>query len=200
MNTNPRGTLVQQGNFRRIDNALVEESSCMNDFNGFLVVSYTVRGANQTPTTQRIRLNVNRNTAILNAFGQRTSLCRIRRGARINAILSSQMTRSIPPQSNAFFILVRRPSQNLAPVVSTGRVAFVDPVNNFLYTGNPNNINTQTRYLITNSTSILNSNGRPVGIRALRPGQMVRITHANYQTASIPPQTTAFQIQILSEF
>lgn len=103
MNTNPRGTLVQQGNFRRIDNALVEESSCMNDFNGFLVVSYTVRGANQTPTTQRIRLNVNRNTAILNAFGQRTSLCRIRRGARINAILSSQMTRSIPPAVECLF-------------------------------------------------------------------------------------------------
>lgn len=174
MNTNPRGTLVQQGNFRRIDNALVEESSCMNDFNGFLVVSYTVRGANQTPTTQRIRLNVNRNTATLNAC-QRTSLCRIRRGARINAILSSQMTRSIPPQSNAFFILVRRPSQNLGARSHNRRVAFVDSANNFLYTGNPNNINTQTRYLITNSTSILNSNGRPVGIRALRPGQMVRI-------------------------
>lgn len=200
MNNDPRGTLVQQGNFMRIDNAYVEESSCMNDSNGFLVVSYLVRGANQTTSIQRIRLNVNRNTVILNSFGQRTSLCRIRRGSWINAVFSSRMTRSNPPQSNALFILVRRPSQNLAPMVTTARVAFVDPVNNLLYTGNPNNINQQTRYVITNSTAIINSNGRQVGIRALRPGQMVRITHANFQTASIPPQTTAYHIQILSDF
>ena len=199
MNNDPRGTLVQQGNFMRIDNAFVEESSCMNDNNGFLVVSYAVRGANQTTSIQRIRLNVNRNTAILNSFGQRTSLCRIRRGSWINAIFSSRMTRSNPPQSNALFILVRRPSQNLAPTVTTARVAFVDPVNNLLYTGSPNNINRQTRYVITNSTAIINSSGRQVGIRALRPGQMVRITHANFQTASIPPQTTAYHIQILSD-
>ena len=199
MNNDPRGTLVQQGNFMRIDNAYVEESSCMNDSNGFLVVSYLVRGANQTTSIQRIRLNVNRNTVILNSFGQRTSLCRIRRGSWINAVFSSRMTRSNPPQSNALFILVRRPSQNLAPMVTTARVAFVDPVNNLLYTGNPNNINQQTRYVITNSTAIINSNGRQVGIRALRPGQMVRITHANFQTASIPPQTTAYHIQILSD-
>ncbi len=200
MNNDPRGTLVQQGNLMRIDNAFVEESSCMNDSNGFLVVSYAVRGANQTTSIETIRLNVNRNTVILNSFGRRTSLCRIRKGSWINAVFSSRMTKSIPPQSNALLILVRRPSQNLAPVVTTARVASVDPVGNFLYTGSPNQIDSQTRYVITNSTAIINSNGRQVGIRALRPGQMVRITHANFQTASIPPQTTAYHIQILSEF
>lgn len=199
MNNDPRGAIVRQGNIMRIDNAFVEESSCMNDFNGYLVVSYSVRGANQATSIQTIRLNVSRNTVILNSSGQRTSLCRIRKGSWVNVAFSSLMTRSIPPQSNALLIMVQRPSQNLAPTVTTGRVASVDPANNFLYTGNPNNINSQTRFAITNSTAITNSSGRQVGIRALRPGQMVRITHANFQTASIPPQTTAFHIQILSD-
>lgn len=200
MNNDPRGTIVRQGNLMRIDHAYVEESSCMNDSNGYLVVSYAVRSANQNPSIQTIRLNISRNTVILNSFGQRTSLCRIRKGSWVNAIFSSNMTRSIPPQTNALFILVQRPSQNLAPAVTTARVAYTDPANSFLYTGIPNLIGSQTRYLITSSTSIVNSNGRPVGIRALRPGQMVRITHANFQTASIPPQTTAYHIQILSAF
>lgn len=198
MNNDPRGTIVQQGNIMRIDNALVEEASCMNDSNGYLIVSYAAPGANRTTSIQTIRLNVNRNTVILNTFGQRASLCRIRKGMRVNAAFSSRMTRSIPPQSNALFILVRRESQSLAPAVTTARVASVDLANRFLYTGNPNNINSQTRFVITNATAITDRDGRPVGIRALRPGQLVQITHANFQTASIPPQTTAFHIQILS--
>lgn len=31
----------------------------------------------------------------------------------------------------------------------------------------------------------------------LKPGMMVRVMHANFMTFSIPPQTTALQVQIL---
>lgn len=114
----------------------------------------------------------------------------------VNAVFSSRMTRSIPSQSNAFLIITQRRAQE--PVnVTTDRITAVDIPGSSIFTGNPNDINDQMRFIITDRTQITDRNGRSVGIRALRPGQLVRINHANFQTASIPPQTTAFQIQIL---
>ncbi len=196
MNSDPRGTLVQQGNIMRIDNALVEGSFCFNNSNGYILVSYAVPDANNSVSIQNIRLNLNRNTVVINSLGQRMCLCCVQEGMWVNVVFSSRMTRSIPPQANAFMIIVQRRPQT-RPLVTTDRIAFVDTANNFLITGNPNNINSQVRFVVTNTTTITDRFGRPLRLRELRPGQRVRVTHANFQTASIPPQTTAFDIQVL---
>ncbi|MBO5524338.1 MAG: hypothetical protein J5986_11795 [Roseburia sp.] len=197
MNNDPRGTMTMQGNLMRIENAFVEEAFCSNPANGYLIVSYSQPDENNRNFIQTLRLNLNRNTVVMNTSGQRICLCCIREGMWINALFSSRMTRSIPPQSTAFFILAQRGTAAPPSVTTTGRIAWVDTDNRFLYTGNPGNINTQTRYVITDTTSITNRFGNPIRLSALRPGQTVRITHANFQTASIPPQTTAFDIQLL---
>lgn len=193
---NALSPIVSQGNFLRIENAVVDEAVFSSRNTGFLVVSYADRLPSGITTTRQLRLNVNSNTIILNSFRLPMCFCDIRVGMRIDATYSPRMTRSIPPQANAFMIVTRRQAQ---PQTNTtrARVLWVDAVNNRLYTGLPNNINRQTIYLITNSTVILNRNGIPIRLRDLRPGQLVQITHANFQTASIPPQTTAFRIQVL---
>ena len=196
MSNDPRGTIIQQGNIMRIDNALVEEVFCYDNSVGHILISYAVRDADQVTSIQTLRLNTGRNTVILNMFGSRINACQLRKGMWINAVFSSRMTRSIPPQANAFLIIVKR---NPRPQNNTtdGRIASVDPRNRFLITGNPDDINSQIRYTISDDTVILNRFGNPIPLRALRPGQMVRITHADFQTASIPPQTAAYRIQII---
>ena len=196
MSNDPRGTIIQQGNIMRIDNALVEEVFCYDNSVGHILISYAVRDADQVTSIQTLRLNTGRNTVILNMFGRRINACQLRKGMWINAVFSSRMTRSIPPQANAFLIIVKR---NPRPQNNTtdGRIASVDPRNRFLITGNPDDINSQIRYTISDYTVILNRFGNPIPLRALRPGQMVRITHADFQTASIPPQTAAYRIQII---
>lgn len=191
-----RGSITRQGNFLRINNAFVEEVSSTTRNSGYLIVSYSNPAPNGLTAIELIRLNVSNSTIILNSFNLPMCFCDIRPGMWIDVSFSSLMTRSIPPQSNAFMIIVRRASQPSANT-TTGRIAEVDARNNLLITGRPNDINSQTRYVVTNSTIIQNRNGFPVSLRSLRPGQMVRITHANFQTASIPPQTTAFRIQLL---
>lgn len=190
------GTILRPGDIIRANNALVEEAVCFSNATGFLLIAYRAAGANRNTSMQRVRLNVDRNTILLDSFGRTISLCRIRAGMRVNAVFSSRMTRSMPPQANAFLITVLR-QQHQESSVSTGRIAFVDHRNNTVTTGNPNDINDQVRYVVTDTTAILDRMGRPISLRQLRPGQMVRITHANFQTASIPPQTTAFRIQLL---
>lgn len=196
MSNDPRGTIIQQGNIMRIDNALVEEVFCYDNSVGHILISYAVRDADQVTSIQTLRLNTGRNTVILNMFGRRINACQLRKGMWINAVFSSRMTRSIPPQANAFLIIVKR---NPRPQNNTtdGRIASVDPRNRFLITGNPDDINSQIRYTISDDTVILNRFGNPIPLRVLRPGQMVRITHADFQTASIPPQTAAYRIQII---
>ena len=197
-----RGTIVRQGNFLSINNAFVEEVNFFSRTTGYLLISYSVPWQNGMTSIEMMRLNVTNNTVVLNAAGLPTCFCDIRQGMWIDATFSPMITRSIPPQSNAFILRIRRsapvPTPQPAPSrTTTGRIARVDANNNLLYTGNPNDINSQTRFVVTNSTVIQNRNGFPVSLRSLRPGQLVRITHANFQTASIPPQTTAFRIQLL---
>ena len=115
----------------------------------------------------------------------------------VNAVFSSAMTRSIPPQANAFLIVVQGRRPQPANFVTTDRIAFVDLENRSIYTGNPRNINQQTKFIVNSNTRITNRRGRDIRLSELRPGNLVRITHANFQTASIPPQTTAFSVEVL---
>lgn len=198
MDGNTPGTLSRQGNFLRVNNAVVEEVFFQNRADGYLVISYSVPRPNQIVSIETVRLNVTPGTVIVNFLGQPMCLCNIQRGMRVNAVFSSRMTRSIPPQANAFFIMVQRQTPAPPPAnVTTDRVVRVDAANRFLYTGNPFDSNRQTRFVVTNHTSILDCNGNPIRLQALRPGQLVRVTHANFETAGIPPQTTAFTIQVL---
>ncbi len=191
-----RGTISQSGNIMRVNNALVEEVSSTSRNTGFLLISHAVPRQNGMVSIELLRLNIGRNTVITNTLGMPMCLCDIREGMWIDSVFSPIMTRSNPPQSNAFLIAARRQVQPPSNV-TTDRVAMVDFNNGYLYTGNAHNINRQTKFVITNTTVILNRNGIPISLRFIHPGQMVRITHANFQTASIPPQTTAFLVQQL---
>ena len=106
MSNDPRGTIIQQGNVLRINNAFVEEASCTDNSNGFILVSYAVHEGNNT-SIQILRLNLNRNTSILTSFGQKMCICCLQRGMWVNVVFSSAMTMSIPPQSNALLVVVQ---------------------------------------------------------------------------------------------
>lgn len=189
-----RGTLFQLGNAMQVENALAEEVSVTNNTTGYIIISYTDGSANGAESLQYLRLNVNNNTGIVNLAGGCNCLSDIREGMWIDAIFSPQMTRSIPPQSNAFLILARR---GLPASTETTTARILNIGENAFLAGNPRNMHNQTLFLVTEHTVVRNRMGNPIALSNLRPGQMIRVTHSNAQTASIPPQTTAFFIQVL---
>lgn len=189
-----RGTLFQLGNAMQVENALAEEVSVTNNTTGYIIISYTDGSANGAESLQYLRLNVNNNTGIVNLAGGCNCLSDIREGMWIDAIFSPQMTRSIPPQSNAFLILARR---GLPASTETTTARILNIGENAILAGNPRNMHNQTLFLVTEHTVVRNRMGNPIALSSLRPGQMIRVTHSNAQTASIPPQTTAFFIQVL---
>lgn len=178
----------------RVFDAIIEEINFVNRV-GYVTISYGIPGDFNMIHMELVTLIVSQDTEIRNESGRLLSMRDLREGMLVDAVFSSAMTMSIPPQARAFSITVKNrvnPSE-----VTVDNVLRVDTRNNFLYTGTFNNRASQIRFVITNTTVILDRRGRRINLRDLRVGETVRVEHANFMTASIPPQTTAFSVQVL---
>lgn len=199
-----RGTITRDRFVWHIRNALVEEvNTDSGRRTGTILISYAVRGQNNMTYIELLRLNVTSNTLIRNQIGLPVSLHEIRPGMWLDVDFSPFLPNSRPPQTNAFQIVVLRRGQNPQPptppsrLTRTDRIVRVDPRHHVFLVGDPRDISRQMRFTVTNETVILDRNGRPIPLQALRAGQLVEVTHADFQTMSIPPQTVAFRVQVL---
>lgn len=191
--------LIRRNMAIRVEDAVIEEIFHENR-TSFITISYGVLGDFNTINMELVRLVVDRNTIIRNRRGRRINIRDLNVGNVVDASFSTAMTRSIPPQSRAFMITVVRENVNPLPVfpnIVEDRIMEVDRNYNFLITGNQNDIMSQMRFVVDNSTDIFDRRGNRIRLRNLRPGQMVRVEHADFMTMSIPPQTTAFRIWVI---
>ena len=81
--------------------------------------------------------------------------------------------------------------------VTTGRIWNIDRNNRRFDTITGQDFSTLTRFNVPEDARILNRMGRPISFSELMIGMRVRVTHANFMTASIPPQTTAYEVRVL---
>jgi len=179
------------------DNALIEDVFTRNR-TGFVTISYGVMDRNRIIQMQVVTLVVGNNTRIRDQFGNRIGFRDLRTDMVVDARFSSDMSRSNPPQAMAFRIeIVKESSSSL---IEQGRVLSVDVIGDFGYilTGVPNNPNRQMRYVINNKTKLRDRRGNRITLRSIRPAQTVRIEREAFQTMSIPPQTSALSVQIIS--
>lgn len=181
-------------NVIRVFNALITNiSRSRNDT--LVTISY-----NDCPDCTRpvdtIVLAVNRDTIIRDERGRSIGADELETGMTINASFSSAMTRSIPPQAQAFRIrVIRRSNRNRQTTM--GRIIEVNRRNEYIVTISSRNPSSIIRFNLSPDTIILDASGRRIRLSMLFPGLQVRVEHANFMTASIPPQTTAFVIQII---
>lgn len=180
-----------------VENAVITSIS-RNNGNGFVTINYGASGDNQMIHRDTVTLVAGRNTRIRDQFGRNIRVRDLREEMVVDARFSSMMTRSIPPQSNAFSITVVKENQH--SMMAEGRVLRTGREGRFgfILTGNANSINSQIKYIVSNSTLLRDRRGNRINFRAIRPGQVVRIERANFQTLSIPPQTSALTVQVIS--
>lgn len=181
-------------NVIRAEAAIIEEVR-INGNMGYVTISYGIPDRFNTINMELVTLVVNQNTIIQDNRRRNLRLRDLRMGMVVDAVFSAAMTFSIPPQARAYRITVIEENRNRE--TTTGMVMQVDLRNRFLYTGSPRNIVDLKRFVITDDTEIFNRNGNSISLRNLRPGQRVRVEHANWQTRSIPPQTVAYLVRVL---
>lgn len=191
----PPGRRLQIENILRVENAIIEEVMGTSRGSGYVLISSEEFDENNQSYIDQLRLNIGKNTIIVDDNGVPLSLHELRAGMRINAEFSAAMTRSLPPQANAYQIVVLKdlPAVN----VTTDRVVGVDTTNGFLLAGNPYDIYDQILFTVSDETIILDQDENTIELEAIQPGQLIRVEHAIFQTLSIPPQTPAYQIQLL---
>lgn len=175
-----------------VTNARVEN---VNTIGGavYVTISYT-NCYNCIRNTQTVVLVVGSAARVFNAEGTPIPASFLRPGMIVNASFSAAQTRSNPPQATAYTIRVVRP--NFAESTTTGIIVGIDRRNRTFSTvsnGNPISLLT---FNVPENVFIYDRFGRPTDINALRQGQRVTVRHATFMTASIPPQTTAYEIQI----
>lgn len=185
--------LTPNRNTLRVFSAIIQEIS--RDRNTtFVTIAYNnCIGCRESVGS--VRLVVNQDTIIQNERGQNIRAGELERGMAVDAAFSSVMTRSIPPQAQAFFIqITRRRNQTMTTV---GRIIEVNVRNNYILILRNQNPTSAIRFNISPNTVILDLFGRRTGLSSLRAGFRVRVEHASFTTASIPPQTTAFTVQVI---
>ena len=144
---------------------------------------------------ETVRLVVGSRTNVLNRNGEVISARDLRVGMTVNATFSSTMTRSIPPQAVAFLIrVVDEPRQDNIVV---GMIMDVDRRGRSFTTIRGRDASSVIRFNVPEDARIIGRNGREMEFSGLMPGLRVQVRHADFMTASIPPQTTAFEIRVL---
>lgn len=163
--------------------------------NGSFVLVSDAECSNCGRDGRTIQLNVGDNTVILDENNNRIPVTDLRTGMTVNAAFSRAMTRSIPPQSSAYVIqVVAGPHSDN---VTVGRIVNTDRQNRSFTTISDGSLSSVIRFNLADNAQILNSNGGAMSFTNLVPGLRVRVRHANFMTASIPPQTTAFEVRVI---
>ncbi len=176
-----------------VRNAVIEEITSNRD-NTFVTIFYT-DCENCRQNNQTVRLVVSNRTRIFDENGNRIPARNLRVGMTVDASFSSAMTRSIPPQANAYMIQI---TQTIRPeIVTVGRIIEINRQNRNFTAISDGNLSSIVRFNVPPNTPIIDRLGRPVNFSRLTPGMRVQVRHASFMTASIPPQTTAFEIRIL---
>lgn len=176
-----------------INNGTIDNITSDNN-NLLLTVSYS-ESPRPGREQQNIRLVVGNNTILLDERGNALRPRDLQTGMTINAFVSSDMTRSIPPQANAYVIQVVR--RGMRDNITVGRIINVDRQNRSFTTIRDGNLSSIIRFNVPENAIINDRLGRQTNFARLGPGMRVRVRHSAAMTASIPPQTTAFEIQIL---
>ena len=177
----------------RISNATIEEIS--QDRNNTLVTAVYRDRKNNRGEEQRIRMVVGPATVVVKMDGTRGTEADLTVGMVVNAILSMQATRSIPPQSEAFFVeIVKGGEENRTTV---GRIVDIDRMGRNFTTISDGNFTSIIRFNVPEDARILNIFGRRMNFSQLTHGMHVEVRHASFMTMSIPPQTTAFVVRVI---
>lgn len=175
----------------RVTNALIQEVRTERGTT-FVTIEYS---ENNPSRRQQVVLVVGRDTTVRSVNNRNMAARNLETGMMVDATFSQAMTRSIPPQAQAFSIRVRSVPQ--AFDTTYGRIIDINPRQQFIMVAGSTNPASIIRFNISPQTRILDPFGRRISLSQLIPALRVRVEHATFMTMSIPPQTTAFIIQII---
>lgn len=161
-------------------------------------ITIVYRETNNHPRTrQRVVLVTSMDTRILDEDRNMIRARELRVGMIINAVVSTQFTRSNPPQTAAYRIVVKKDVEEV--LTSEGYVLFVDNKSSelVLLQFKEDQSYDLSIFAITNQTQIYNTRNQLIDLDDLRRGMQVVIEHSSFETKQFPPRAIAYKISQL---
>ena len=186
-------TVIPVQDIIRVSNAVIQNISYDRDI-AYVTIAYNECQRCNSPE-KLVTLIVSSRTILLDENGNMITPEELQTGMVVHATFSSNMTRSMPPLAQAYQIRIA--SRPEVGNVTIGRIINVDSRNQYFLTMSDGNPSTMIRFNVSPNTIVLDSVGRQISFSRLVPGLLVSVQHASFLTASIPPQTTAFVVQIM---
>lgn len=186
-------TVIPVQDIIRVSNAVIQNISYDRDI-AYVTIAYNECQRCNSPE-KLVTLIVSSRTILLDENGNMITPEELQTGMVVHATFSSNMTRSMPPQAQAYQIRIA--SRPEVGNVTIGRIINVDSRNQYFLTMSDGNPSTMIRFNVSPNTIVLDSVDRQISFSRLVPGLLVSVQHASFLTASIPPQTTAFVVQIM---
>lgn len=91
------------------------------------------------------------------------------------------------------------PQNQNRDMMTIGRIVTVNTDERFFTTVSDMDLSSLIRFNVPRNVRVFDMFGRPISFSDLFPGLRVEVRHASFMTASIPPQTTAFEIRVLRQ-
>ena len=173
-----------------VTNAIITKASSENGMT-YITIKYRGEGEKE----KSVQLILNDRTIVLGMNGLPISEAILGEGMTVSATFSSNMTRSIPPQSMAYIIAIT--AWPMQENITKGIILKVDLTNRSFILSNEEDYSSIIQFNVSEETVILNRFDRPIEFMGLKPGMRVQVKHANFMTSSIPPQTAAYEVRVL---
>jgi hypothetical protein len=180
--------------FKVLWDACIENIFINNEI-GYITISNGDVGESSCKNDEHTTLIINKNTIIRDKDNQEFSLFELSEGMSVDAEFSATLTKNIPPQAKAFRITVI--DKNNDSSLTKGEVLCIDHDNGLLYVGDENNTNSQTVFVIKESTVIRNKEGQLIGLGSIRLGQLVVVEHLEDNTSRFTSSRTAINVQTI---
>ncbi|MHC1746900.1 MAG: hypothetical protein AB9856_00750 [Cellulosilyticaceae bacterium] len=182
-----------------IENATIKK---VNESNGQITVLPT--GLQDTQSNY-ITLNISKDTILSHANLKKIATFKdLKEGHNIKVVHSPYMTKSIPPQTNAFEITLLDNAEAPKDItIERATIKKVDAKNNqvtILPEGQPDSYEYYVVLNVSKDTAIQHEKTKKIySLNDLTSGLTVKIVHAPFMTASLPPQTSAYKITIIED-
>lgn len=193
-----QGKYVNNGTFAYITLQDTAEKITMNaevkEVDGKIVIG--LEGIDDYTTF--VALNITEDTVIEDKDGNAVEASEIGKGDIVYAEFSAVMTKSLPPQSNAIKIQVLEKAeqdQEAAESRYYGKVSKIDE--NTLYMDGED-MDAKLVIHISDETELKNEKGENISLADIKENTYLDVLTSPAYTASLPPQTNAVSVSVLS--
>lgn len=157
-----------------------------------------IKDGTKDVTEGGVRLIISDKTEIVDEKGLPVAFGKLKSNMEIEAIYSKAQTRSIPPQSNAYKIVVKNEKKlESQDFKGTIKDIFVDKDVTYVTISDELGNHGEIRLVVGKDTKITDKKDKKINVADLKVGMKIEGKHSLAMTFSIPPQTAAFEIKIV---